>query len=161
MILQKFNFLFLFIFALSLPGCSIFSDPNKLQLTTYGNSELNPDVNGQPSPVDLLIFQLKSTSTFEAADFIDLYQNSKKTLGSDLIAQTRLVIKPDECTKKELTLDPLTNFIGIVVAFQNIDKAHYKQIAVREKIPNTGLNLKLIADDFIVLENQTLVTEQK
>ena len=153
--------MFLFIYAFLLTGCSVFSDPNKSSLSVCGNGELNPDVNGQPSPVDVLLFQLKNSQLFEGEEFLELYQNSKKSLGPDLIAQTRLVIKPNECVKKELSLDPLTKFIGIVVAFQNIDKAHYKQVFIREKIPETGLNLKLAADDFMVVEDQTSASDQK
>ncbi|MBY0462870.1 MAG: type VI secretion system lipoprotein TssJ [Alphaproteobacteria bacterium] len=154
-------FLFLLTCAFLLTGCSLFTDPNKLSLSVCGNADLNPDVNGQPSPVDVLLFQLKNSQHFEGEEFLELYQNSKKSLGPDLIAQTRFVIKPNECMKKDLTLDPLTKFIGIVVAFQNIDKAHYKQVFIREKIPDTGLNLKLTTDDLMVAETEASVSDQK
>ena len=153
--------LFFLLCSLLLAGCSIFSDPNKLALSIYGSSDLNPDVNGQASPVDVIIFELKNSQHFEGEEFIELYQNSKKALGPDLINHTRLVIKPNECVKRDLNLNPQTNFIGIVVAFQNIDKAHYKQVLIKEKITNTGLNLKLSADDFMVAENQTSESNQK
>ena len=93
--------MFLFIYAFLLTGCSVFSDPNKSSLSVCGNGELNPDVNGQPSPVDVLLFQLKNSQLFEGEEFLELYQNSKKSSEND-VTHFSIYLRP-----------PLYPFLGL------------------------------------------------
>uniref|UniRef100_UPI0026327037 type VI secretion system lipoprotein TssJ n=1 Tax=Pseudomonas sp. TaxID=306 RepID=UPI0026327037 len=72
---------------LALGGCSALS-PNssmtKLDLTLNGSAELNPDLNGRPSPIVLRLIELKHPVAFESADFFSLYQRPKEALAPDL-----------------------------------------------------------------------------
>lgn len=165
MIQKEFNvgaFFTILMTMILLSGCSgPISDPSKLIIKACGNSDLNPDVNGSSSPVDVLVFQLKEPHLFEEQDFLTLYQNAKKVLADDMRDHTRFVVQPGNCSKKEIAYDPLTKFVGIVVAFRDIDKAQTKQVFQREKISDTGLQLKLYKNHFVEMKNQVLDSDQK
>lgn len=58
---------------LSLTGCaalSPYSDMTKLDLTLNGRDELNPDLNGRPSPIVLRLVELKHPVSFENSRFL-------------------------------------------------------------------------------------------
>jgi type VI secretion system VasD/TssJ family lipoprotein len=53
------------------------SDQINLKLT--GSDQLNPDLNGRPSPIVVRLFELKHPVTFENADFFSLYERAKES----------------------------------------------------------------------------------
>lgn len=112
-----------------LAGCSkkplnIF--PTKVDATISASHEINPDTSQRPSPVVLRIYELTSDTTFNSADFFQLYDEESSTLGDELVSRQELDITPGE--EKELVFKPQQNtrFLGVVAAFRNIDKATWR-----------------------------------
>jgi type VI secretion system VasD/TssJ family lipoprotein len=56
------------------------SDQINLKLTA--SDQLNPDLNGRPSPIVVRLFELKHPVTFENADFFSLYERAKESLAT-------------------------------------------------------------------------------
>lgn len=135
-------------------GCAgkIFEDkPGKLLIQVHTSQDLNPDINGRPSPIVLYIFHLKSDNSFTNAPFFKLYENSQETLGSDLIDQQEIEVSPSQnitLDTKKLTLD--TRFIGILAAYRDLDNS------VWQSITPTPLNKKIHID--INLERLRMTT---
>ena len=48
---------------------------------------VNPNVEGEPSPIVVRIYELKSTTNFAQAQFFELFDNDAKRLGPDLVAR--------------------------------------------------------------------------
>ena len=61
-------------------GCSTlspYSTLTKVNLTLQASDQLNPDLNGRPSPVVVSLFELKHPVRFENVDFFSRYAHPK------------------------------------------------------------------------------------
>ena len=82
-----------------LAGCSTlspYSHVTKLNLNLTASDQLNPDLNGRPSPIVVRLFELKHPVAFENADFFSLYEHAKESLAPDIVATEELELRPGE-----------------------------------------------------------------
>lgn len=128
---------------LTLVACA--SNPPGAALTLQAAKYLNPDINGEASPVVVTLYQLKSPFGFNNADYDSLAANSAHVLGTALIDKQTTEIRPGQITGLNLALIQGTNYIGIVAAYRNIDQTHWHTAV---KLPPGSRKIKL----FINLE---------
>lgn len=85
----------------------------------------SPDVNGS-APVVVRVYQLASKSSFEGAEFFQLYKSDAQTLGPDLIKKDEVLLAPG--TTKVLHLSPsdAVKAIGVFVAYANYQSATWR-----------------------------------
>lgn len=98
-------------------------------------ADLNPDYQGRPSPVNLIVFQLKSPEAFLGADFFSLFPPDSPVLGEDLIRRTQIQVRPDEKNPVEWQFDEEARFIGVVAAFRDIENAEWRGLV---ELPERG-----------------------
>lgn len=128
----------IFLFALliiAIAGCSpsksrvggVLNLDTDLKLTLRVGSDINPDDNNKPSPVFIRFYQLKSTTAFDKADFIDIYEQDKEIFGGDIInKQTLKPLVPGETRTERLVLEPGTRAIAIYAEFSQYAGSTYK-----------------------------------
>lgn len=129
----------LLIAALALSGCS--SDPEKpapvaepspkapprtVQIHMVVSDQVNPDLNGRPSPIVMRIYELKSLGKFVEGDFYKLFENYDSHLGSELIESEEFHLKPGDVTMIQRTLSDDTRYIAVTAAFRDINQAIWK-----------------------------------
>jgi type VI secretion system protein VasD len=123
------------IIVLSIAGCSssksrvggVLNLDTDLKLTFKVESDVNPDDNNRPSPVFVRFYQLKSSTAFDKADFIDIYERDKEILGGDIInKQTLKPLVPGENRVERLVLDSGTRAIAIYAEFSQYAGSTYK-----------------------------------
>jgi type VI secretion system protein VasD len=114
--------------------------PGSVDLTVTASNDINPDTAGRASPVVLRVYQLAEPTTFQAADFFQLFYKEQATLGPDLVAREDVVIPPGGTLSVPIALKPNAKRIGIVAAFRDIDKASWR--AVIEVPPTEKTKLK-------------------
>ena len=102
--------------------------PTPVTGSIQGASELNPSVSQRPSPLLLRVYELKSPTAFNQADFMALYQADQATLGADLVAREEFMLAPGEIRPYRKTLAPETRFIGVVAAYRNLEQATWRTI---------------------------------
>ncbi|MBS1135067.1 MAG: type secretion system-associated lipoprotein [Burkholderiaceae bacterium] len=68
-----------------LTGCGSAPKPVVVKLTIEASADANPDTRGRPSPVTVKLFELKSSASFEKADFFSLFDRERETLGPELV----------------------------------------------------------------------------
>jgi type VI secretion system protein VasD len=102
--------------------------PTPVTGSIQGASELNPSVSQRPSPLLLRVYELKSPTAFNQADFMALYQADQATLGADLIAREEFMLAPGEIRPYRKSLTPETKFIGVVAAYRNLEQATWRTI---------------------------------
>jgi type VI secretion system protein VasD len=125
-----------------------------LKLTLKVGSDINPDDNNRPSPVFIRFYQLKSTTAFDKADFIDIYEQDKEIFGGDIInKQTLKPLVPGETRTERLVLEPGTRAIAIYAEFSQYPGSNYKitfpvtennVIRNAETVEISGRNLALV-----------------
>jgi len=114
----------------------------KLATHVVAASTVNPDHDGRASPVVVRIYQLRGASAFQKTDFFPLYEQEQATLGAELVRRDELTLRPAESRDLPLELDAETHFLGVAVAFRDIDQSQWRGLVeVGEK--KAGLMSKL------------------
>ncbi|MCP3850638.1 MAG: type VI secretion system lipoprotein TssJ [Gammaproteobacteria bacterium] len=129
---------------------NLLSEKTKLDLKVKSSHDLNPDKNGRPSPVVVRLYSLVSPSNFENADFISLYQNEQEILGSDFLRREERNFEPSGQFKAQLEFTEKANFIGIMVAYQDIEQAKWRLVLPLEKGEHNYLSLSLTANSVLL-----------
>lgn len=110
----------------SLSGCAIFKKSGPTADIDISAVEyLNPNINGQASPIVVTVYQLKSPYNFKQANYHELVSNSAKALSNDLIDKTTLEVRPSENKTISVPLSPNTNYIGIMAAYRDIENSNW------------------------------------
>lgn len=108
-----------------------------ITLKIDADPELNPDHQGESAPVFLRLYELKSDEAFASADFIELYERDKETLGDSFVQRRKLSrIAPGEKREHEMVLDSNTRYIGVLGEFFQYGDAAYKVV-----VPVTAKNV--------------------
>lgn len=102
--------------------------PTVLQLHFLASSELNPSPSGDPAPVRVRLYELKSATNFTRADFFTLIDKPESALGNDLVAHDELLLRPSDQKETTRTLDEATKFFAIVVGYRDLDHAIWRQV---------------------------------
>ena len=109
-----------------LSACSSGPKPTVLKTDLRVQANINPDMSGRPSPVVVRLYELKSLSAFNNADFFSLYDRDRETLGSELVTVDELHLTPDETRQFKRTLQQDTQFVGVVAAFRDLEHASWR-----------------------------------
>ncbi|WCE31030.1 type VI secretion system lipoprotein TssJ [Vibrio sp. SCSIO 43137] len=128
------------IAATLLSACSFFDDEviqPKLTVKITAQDNINPNVNGKASPLELRIYQLSDDDAFNQASFLQLYSDDQGALKSGLTAKRHLPsILPGETREEEFPLVLDSRYIAVLGAFANYREAKSKAIY---KIDQFGL----------------------
>jgi type VI secretion system protein VasD len=118
---------FLSLLGVALTSCGGAPPPPTVAVVTItASADANPDAAGQGAPVAVRIYQLASTANFDKADFFQLYQHEQETLGADLLGRDEVVIPPGGTQQVQKELKSGASFIGVAVAFRDIQKANWR-----------------------------------
>jgi type VI secretion system VasD/TssJ family lipoprotein len=92
-----------------------------LKITVRGSDRLNMDEGGRSLAVVVRIYQLKSLKTLEDADFDQVWQHDKETLGEDLISVDELTIDPSDKKVVPVKRVPDAKYLVAVGLFRKPD----------------------------------------
>ncbi len=132
------------VVAVFLSACgSSTPDPTTVAMTITATSSINPNSVSEPSPVVLRIYQLKSDSAFNGAEFSEIFYNDRKVLGGDLLGQKEYNVKPGDNLTYDDTVSPETRYIAIVAGFRDIENATWRAIAPVAAEDDNALNVNV------------------
>jgi type VI secretion system protein VasD len=106
-----------------LAGCSGVSS---IKANLHADKALNPDLNGRPSPLVVRLYELKSLSVFNNADFFNLFEQDVALLGDELQMRDELAFQPGETKTLERDLRVDTRYIGLIGAYRDIENARWR-----------------------------------
>ncbi|PKF79718.1 type VI secretion system lipoprotein TssJ [Vibrio sp. vnigr-6D03] len=143
---------------LLLSGCSLWSDElvePKLIINITAASNINPNVEGKPSPVELRIYQLTNSNAFEQADFIQIFNDEQGVLKAELALARQLPsLLPGETRQEVIPLGTGVKFIGVIAGFADYREAKNKVIyepvvfnSVAINIDVDGINLSVSGEE--------------
>jgi len=98
-----------------------------LEIQTTG--DINPNPLGRPSPLALRIYQLKSSSSFMKAFFMDLYEKDETVLGRDLVKKDEIILKVNENQNLPLAVEDDTSVLGLMAVFRDYEQSKWKATA--------------------------------
>lgn len=92
--------------------------PPQFHVTLDASQRVNPDEDGNALPTVVEVLQLSSTTRVGNAGFNDLWKQSQKVLGSDLVREDELTIDPGQTSGTWLERAPTTKFVVAVALFR-------------------------------------------
>jgi type VI secretion system protein VasD len=142
-----FILLLLGISALTLVGCAGGGPhPTLIQATIVAAPGINPNAAGQPSPLVIRLYELKTTGSFEGADFFTLFDKEAATLGPDLLAREELDLRPGTTRSVVRKAAPDTQYLGVVAAYRDLDRAHWRATYPLQQGKTNSLRVRLGPD---------------
>ncbi|MBE8168242.1 MAG: type VI secretion system lipoprotein TssJ [Shewanella sp.] len=157
------KFILLFACLSLLNGCStiasLWSGDVELQSQLIVNIEaaqnINPNVKGKPSPVEVRIYQLADSEAFNRADFLQLYADEQGVLKTGMLSTRHLQsILPGEKRREVIPLRAETKFIAVIAGFADYREAKNKALfqpiilgATAITIELDGLNLSVTGEE--------------
>ncbi len=130
-------------------GCSTINAivPPSTDITFHTAGDVNPDLSGRPSPVVVKVFELSSRTIFDTQDFFTLYESPEHVLGPDLIKKDELELQPDGNIEYKMELNKNARYVGVVVAYRDIDSARWRAVVEVEPTgyDNVVMNIEKLA----------------
>ena len=99
------SFSLLILFSLSVSGCAskppVKIPPTKIQLDIYASKDLNPDIEGKPSSLYFIIYELRTDGVFKNATFFGIYDDENVEFKKDLVKKEEKHIDPGQSFRFE------------------------------------------------------------
>lgn len=118
------------LLAASLSGCASKTEsPEKtvnLDIVIEADARVNADNQGRPAPIQVRIFELKSRSVFEEADFFSLQGKPRQVLGDDLAESDELVLRPGDVKRIQRRADPKTVSVGVIAGYRDLGRSVWR-----------------------------------
>ena len=92
------------------------------------DQRVNVSVDGQPSPVQVTVYELKSQEAFELSDFFSLYERPREALAQDLLHMEQFVLEPGQEKSISRPGNVEAKWVGIVVAYREIEKMQWRAV---------------------------------
>lgn len=102
--------------------------PARIGGSIQATAALNPSVSQRPSPLRLRVYELRSPTAFNQADFMALYQGDQAALGADLLGRDEFVLQPGETLPFTKVLAPDTRFIGVFAVYRDLERATWRTV---------------------------------
>ena len=93
-----------------------------LQVVSAGiisSPNINPTETGEPRPVQVRIYQLKTDTRFQNASFEEIWKKDKDTLQDDLVKVDELPVYPNTRTQVKFERDESAQFMIVAGLFRN------------------------------------------
>ena len=79
------------------------------------------------------MYQLSSDGEFKKANYFDLTNNAKETLGDKLIQQNQFMLHPDTVTVLPIKMDSHLKYLGVVASYRDLDNSQWRLILLKQK----------------------------
>ena len=126
-----------------LSACAGAPKRENLGLQISATADVNPDMQGRPSPIILHVMELNSNEQFNRLDYMGLTQPSGAALGPELLGKNQVVLQPGESRTLPLELNPMTTAIGLVAGYRDIDNAVWRKIVPINQGKTKGISITL------------------
>lgn len=138
--------LFITIISMLLLGCNFSRDTNteiktevtKYNISIFASREANMNSIGEPAPLKINIFNLRSENEFMNLDFFSLHNNPTSVLGSNLLSHKQIyLLSENEPVNISGEVTSEYNYIGISGEFQDLNNKTWRTIIPIEPIEKT------------------------
>ena len=103
--------------------------PSTIEANLTATEDMNPDYEGEASPLVVRMYELKSVTAFNNASFFALYDSDEAELGGDLKAKEEIELQPGDKLEFERELQLETRYVGFIAGYRDIDNAAWRAVA--------------------------------
>jgi type VI secretion system protein VasD len=94
-----------------------------LEITISAAPDLNPGPSGNPAPLSMQIYVLKSTGRFQSLDYFALKNSGA---GPDAVDTSTVSVRPGETKTVTVSSGLDGSYIGVAAGFREIDNAKWQ-----------------------------------
>lgn len=113
-----------------LTACASTAEPPQkvvsLDIVIEADARVNADAQGRPAPIQVRVFELKSRSVFEDADFFSLQGKPRQVLGDDLAQSDDLLLRPGDVKTIQRRADGKSVAVGIVAGYRDLGRSVWR-----------------------------------
>ena len=117
--------------------------PEALNIQVSATADVNPDMQGRPSPIILHVMELKSGEQFNRLDYMGLTQPAGTVLGPELLGKNQVILQPGESKALPMELNAQTTSIGLVAGYRDIDNAAWRRVIPITQGETKDINITL------------------
>lgn len=124
-----------------LAGCA--ASENKLAVPYVvelkASSTINRNDRGIATPVKITVYELKSSATFETADFFSLQQNPQQVLGEQLLEISSVMLRPGKTEVVRAMGNIQAKSLGVIAAFRDLNNSQWRMLIPLPEAETTNL----------------------
>ena len=111
--------------------------PYAVELTA--SKDVNPDSRGRPSPIQITLFELRSSNQFEGSDFFTLQGDAQAALGKELLDTEQIILKPGESRTIRRPGNVDARVIGVVAGYRNLENSNWRLVVTLPEPKQTNI----------------------
>ncbi len=123
----------------------------QLELTVVASDRVNPDSQGQATPIEIRIYELKNDAAFTTADYWSLQDKDKAVLAEDLLHRDSFILRPGEVKTLRRSLDAQTTALGIIAGYRVLGKSVWRETYKTPEAPESSWYSRVMPDKEIRL----------
>lgn len=134
MFIQDWKILLILLISLC-GGCSLFggktatsASPAPMHLIFSASPNINLNIDNQPSPLCITVFQLQNSQLFLTASYENLTSKPTEALKDSLIDKFQYEIRPGQEQHFDQTLLPDAHFLGVIAGYRTIPDAKWRVV---------------------------------
>ena len=117
------------LLVLMLASCATKPPPStEVTGTLQAAANVNPSASKRPSPLLVRVYELKSATAFNNADFVSLYQRDQAELGTEMVGREEVILNPGDSRPMNKLTAPETRFVGVFAAYRDLDHAKWRSV---------------------------------
>lgn len=97
-----------------------------LDVVIEADARVNADGQGRATPIQVRVFELKSRSVFEEADFFSLQGKPRQVLGDDLADSDDVVLRPSDVKRIKRRADNKTVAVGVIAGYRDLGRSVWR-----------------------------------
>ncbi|NML34747.1 type VI secretion system lipoprotein TssJ [Paraburkholderia antibiotica] len=118
----------LLVSACSSTPTPVVKEQMNLRLRIAANDSVNPNEWGKAAPILVRVYELKSATAFENADFFTLQSDDKKVLGDDALVVDEFILRPGDQREITRKSNPATTAIGVLAGYRDLGKSVWRAV---------------------------------
>jgi len=117
----------------------------ELQVLIVVSRSVNPDDSGRAAPIMVRLYELKSATAFQSADFFTLHDDDRKAAGADVLAVDEFILRPGGTETIRRKANPSTKAIGVLAAYRDLGKSVWRDVYVLRQPPKAPWYRRMFA----------------
>lgn len=102
--------------------------PTEIEAIMSASDDVNPDADGEASPLVVRMYELKSATSFNNATFFSLYDSDIAELGEDMKGKEEFELQPGQKLELERELKPEVRYVGFLASYRDLDNASWRAV---------------------------------
>jgi len=120
------------------------TENNHIKVVLLAAENANQNTNGQPAPINVYLYELKSVDNFKNSDFFTISSGEDPLVNNDIAKMSEFILRPGESKSLDIKPGADTLAIGVVAAYREINKADWSKVYMLPEKANLAWYEKIL-----------------